>query len=279
MKLTVLVDNNTLIDRYLLGEPALAIYIEDVNYKILFDVGYSDVFIKNSHKLNIDLYNLDYIVISHSHLDHTWGLESLIRRFTEARYENITFKKPTIITHPKTFLTREFDNYGEIGSMISEEKLSQHFNISLTKEPYWLTENIVYLGQIPRKNSFEKQTPIGSIINPSGNKEIDFVTEDSALAFVSSKGLVVITGCSHSGICNIIEHAKHVCKTENVLDIIGGLHLLEPGQKQITSTIDYFSQLQPAFLHACHCTDMKSKIALSKVVNLQEVGVGMKLEY
>ena len=75
MKLKVLVDNNTYIDQYYLGEPAVSYYIEDEDTKILFDTGYSDIFISNSKKMGIDLNNIDKIVISHGHDDHTKGLK------------------------------------------------------------------------------------------------------------------------------------------------------------------------------------------------------------
>lgn len=75
MKLKVLVDNNTYIDRYYLGEPAVSYYIEDKDIKILFDTGYSDIFISNSKKMGIDLNNIDKIVISHGQDDHTKGLK------------------------------------------------------------------------------------------------------------------------------------------------------------------------------------------------------------
>ncbi|MBU0462710.1 MAG: MBL fold metallo-hydrolase, partial [Proteobacteria bacterium] len=75
MQLTVLVDNNTIIDRYFLAEPGLSFLIEDENVSVLFDTGYSDIFIKNAQKMGKNLAHLDYIVFSHSHLDHTWGIE------------------------------------------------------------------------------------------------------------------------------------------------------------------------------------------------------------
>jgi 7,8-dihydropterin-6-yl-methyl-4-(beta-D-ribofuranosyl)aminobenzene 5'-phosphate synthase len=107
MKLTVLVDNNTLIDRYFYGEPGVSYFIEDEGNKILFDLGYSDVFIKNAQKLNIDLLNLDFVVLSHGHLDHTWGLDPLIRLYTEAIIENLNHKNPIIIAHPLTFYSKK----------------------------------------------------------------------------------------------------------------------------------------------------------------------------
>jgi len=93
MKIHILVDNNTLIDRYFQGEPGVSYYIEDENMNILFDAGYSDVFIKNARKMQLDLYNIDTIVISHGHLDHTWGLVPLMRLQMEAVI-NISARKP-----------------------------------------------------------------------------------------------------------------------------------------------------------------------------------------
>jgi len=68
VKLTVLLDNNTFIDRYFLGEPGVSYFIEADGQKVLFDVGYSDAFIRNALKLNINLLDVDIIVLSHGHL-------------------------------------------------------------------------------------------------------------------------------------------------------------------------------------------------------------------
>ncbi len=75
MKLKVLEDNNTFIDMYYLGEPLVSYYIEYGNDKILFDVGYSDSFMINTNKINIDLNKVNKLVISHGHDDHTGGLK------------------------------------------------------------------------------------------------------------------------------------------------------------------------------------------------------------
>ena len=81
MKLKVLVDNNTFIDNYYYGEPAVSYYIEDGDSKILFDVGNSDLFIKNAEAFKIDLSKLTDLVISHGHEDHTGGIGSFFERF------------------------------------------------------------------------------------------------------------------------------------------------------------------------------------------------------
>lgn len=277
MKLTVLVDNNTLIDRYFLAEPAISLYTEQGGKRILLDVGYSDIFIKNAQKRDIDLRTLDYVVLSHGHQDHTWGLDPLVRLYTESHVEGIHHKRPTVLAHPFTFFSKKFDDM-EIGSLISRDKLSEHFTIELSKDPIWLTERILFLGEIERKNDFEGKNPIGSIIKSEG-EEPDYLYDDTALVYKSPQGLVIITGCSHSGICNIVEQAKKLCREERVMDIVGGLHLLDSSEEQLRGTLEYMKKLNPKQMLACHCTDLNSKIALSKVVNLKEVGVGLVLEY
>jgi 7,8-dihydropterin-6-yl-methyl-4-(beta-D-ribofuranosyl)aminobenzene 5'-phosphate synthase len=277
MRLTVLVDNNTQIDRYFLAEPGVSFYIEQGGKRLLLDVGYSEIFIINAQKLNIDLRVLDHVVLSHGHLDHTWGLDPLIRLYTESRVEGIPYQKPNVLAHPLAFFSKRFDGL-EIGSLLSQDKLSNYFPVKLSKDPIWLTEKILFLGEIERTNDFEGKKPLGAIIKPEG-EEPDYLFDDTALAYKSPQGLVIITGCSHSGICNIVEQAKRLCQEERVIDIIGGLHLLDPSQEQLQGTLEYMQKLDPKQMHACHCTDLNSKIALSKVLNLKEVGVGLVLEY
>ena len=266
-----------------MGEPGVSYLIQDEGRKILFDVGYSDVFIKNAQKMNIHFRDLDYLVLSHGHLDHTWGLTSLIKYYTEASIEKIDYNKLTVVTHPSSFLTKvdsfyKDKNLKQIGSIISQEELSKHFKMKLSKEPLWLTDRLVFLGEIERKNNFEAKKPIGKVIKDDFEED-DYSIDDSALAYRSSKGLVIITGCSHSGICNIVEYAKEICKDDRIIDIIGGFHLLNPEKKQLEGTLKYLEKIKPYEVHACHCTDLKSKIALSKVVNLKEIGVGQTFEY
>ncbi len=276
IKITILVDNNTLIDQYFLAEPGLSIYIEDGDKNILFDCGYSGIFMENALKMHIDLLNLDYLVLSHSHLDHTWGLTYLIKTYTEAHFLHWKVKKPQLITHPRTFMSTRDDQIGEIGSLIPPERLTPYLYPHLTKEPFSLTERLVYLGEIPRVMPFE---PVQTIGRKTGEDEGDAILDDSALAYRSDGGLVIITGCSHAGICNIIEHAKDVCRDDRIVDVIGGLHLLFPTEHRLAGTLAYLKEQRLSSLHACHCTDLSSKIALAEVAPIKEVGVGLSLSY
>jgi 7,8-dihydropterin-6-yl-methyl-4-(beta-D-ribofuranosyl)aminobenzene 5'-phosphate synthase len=278
MRLKVLVDNDTLIDRYFRGEPGVSYFIEDGSKKILFDVGYSNLFIENAFKMRIELLDLDFVVLSHGHLDHTWGLDPLARLITEAKIEGIYHKTPMLVAHPDAFLSRKIAGLGEIGPLLSEVQLSRHFGLRKSRDPVWLTDRLVFLGEIERENDFEAKTPLGMISTGEGEMD-DFLIDDSALAYRSQDGLVIISGCSHSGICNIVEQARRIFDEERVIDIVGGLHLLDPPERQMKETLRYFERVRPRVVHACHCTDLASKIALAGVANLKEVGVGLDIEY
>lgn len=278
MKLTILIDNNSLIDRYLFAEPALSIYIEAEGKRILFDTGYSDGFLRNAQRLGIDLTNLDYVVLSHGHLDHSWGLVPLIRLFTNAFFEGNHPRTARLIAHPEVCMSRSYKDIPEIGSILSAEKLGMHFDLHLTKYPLQITDRLWFLGEIDRKTSYEAVEPLGKIIR-GDEEQNDFVIDDTALAYRTDQGLIIITGCSHSGVCNIIETARRVCSEDRVIDIIGGLHLQNPGEEQLVGTVRFLKKVSPQVVHACHCTDLSSKITLSKVLNLAEAGSGLVLEY
>lgn len=277
MKLTVLTDDNIFQGKNLFAEHGLSFYIEADGKNILFDAGYSDVFIKNASKMGINLLDLDYIVLSHGHYDHTWGLSHYLTFHTSAIKQGQKPKKPTILTHPNTFNEKFEEGLGEIGCMLSIEKLKKNFDIKLSKEPFWITENLVFLGEIPRENDFEGKEPICKVYK-NNQYEDDYITEDSALMYKSDKGLAIITGCSHSGICNIADYATTICQQKSISAIIGGLHLINPSAERMTKTIDYFLKLKLREFYPSHCTSFEAKLTLSKHLALNEAGVGLILQ-
>lgn len=280
LSLKVLVDNCTITDRYFSGEPGLSFLIETEGKKILFDTGYSDLFLKNAQKMKENLLDLDFVVLSHGHLDHTGGLPALIQHMITSIIHQIPVKVPLIVAHPYCFYPRPRLPVPNIGSTLSEEELSRHFTITQSAQPKWLTGNLVFLGQIDRIFDFEVSDPEKrTIIMKDGRIEKDLMLDDSALAFRTRQGLVIITGCSHAGICNIAEGARKVCGEYRIVDIIGGLHLPATDRNRMEKTGEYLKNLHLTALHANHCTSLSAKIILAKDCPLEEVGAGITFKW
>lgn len=268
MKLKVLVYNNTYIDKYYLGEPAVSYYIEDNGTKFLLDTGYSDAFIKNAQKMNINLSHIDSIVISHGHNDHTLGLKYY--------FDKIQNNNLTIIAHPNAFDYKFFDDL-KICSPYSIQELKIKCKLQLSKIPIKITRNITFLGEIPTSNTFEKRKIIGqTIIN--GKLQNDLVLDDSALVYNTPDGIYIITGCSHSGICNICEYAKKILHDNRILGIIGGFHLFDLNN-QTSRTIEYFKNNNIKELYPCHCTSFAVRAEINKYIPIKEVGVGLEINW
>lgn len=268
MKLTVLIDNNTYIDRYYLGEPAVSYYIEAEGKKILFDTGYSDAFIKNADSLGVELRDLDIIILSHGHDDHTGGLKELI---------DIAFnKKPEMFAHPDALLPKKADGL-DIGCPVSQNELQKVVTVKLSNKPVKLTYKLTFLGEIPILNEFEPRYSIGSTLK-NGNLEGDFILDDTALTYMGEKGLYIVTGCSHSGICNIVSYAKEITGVSKIAGIIGGLHLSDIDERTL-KTMEYLTKENIPVMYPCHCTSFIVKSRLSNTSNVAEVGVGLELNW
>ncbi len=265
MKLTVLVDNNTYIDQYYFGEPALCFYIENGDKTVLLDTGYSDIFIKNAAALGKNLAEADYIVFSHGHDDHTKGLKYL---------EKAQVPKAEVVAHPECFVPKYVGDLF-VGSPYSKEQIAEKFGCNATAQPLQLGENLWYLGHIPRV--FDHEISSIGYKEKNGVRTDDYLDDDTALVYKSKKGLFIITGCSHSGICNICEYAKSVCGEQKIYGIIGGFHLFEDDEK-LAKTVDYFVANKIEKLYPCHCVSLKAKHRMMEKLYVTEVGVGLSVE-
>lgn len=238
-------------------EHGLSILIKYKGKTILFDTGTSNLFLQNSEKLRIDIEKADTVVLSHGHFDHGNGLEYLNNK--------------TLICHPGCFIKRyrKADNK-YIGLSMQRREIKSKFNLITSKKPYQISNEIIFLGEVPRLNNFEAQST-------TFNKEFlveDFVMDDSGLAIKTGKGLVVVSGCAHAGICNMVEYAKIITGIKQVYAVIGGFHL-KFMNKQTKSTIDYFKKEKIQKLFPMHCT---SDLVISEIVKEfknQEVKAGM----
>ena len=279
LSLTILVDNTAPADRHFTAEPGLSFFLETGGKKILFDTGLSGLFLTNAEKMGISLRDLDVLVLSHGHSDHTGGLVTLARHLADPASEGEKTRVPELIAHPRCFWPKEKAGRSN-GSAMSGEEAGRTFPLRCSAKPVFITDDLVFLGEIPRRFPFEEGgEEKRTIRHPDGSIGPDNLADDTALAFRSDQGLIIITGCSHAGICNITEYAREVCGERRVAGIIGGLHLLTPSPHRLQKTGKYLNRLHLNALHACHCTALPAKLALKDYCPMDDVSVGMKFEW
>lgn len=233
----VVLNDNRKNNPQLENEHGLSLYIEVDGYKILLDAGQTDIFKKNAKKLGVNLDDLDTIVLSHGHYDHGNGLKHID-------------KKIPLICCPGCDcyrVSKRTGNYGELNQKV--EELSEKFDLIQTTEPYKITENIFFLGQIERKTDFE--TKSFPMTKEDGTD--DAAIDDTGIAIKTSKGLIVISGCAHSGICNTVEFAKKITGERNILAVMGGFHLKNVDESTL-ETISYMQNNNVQGVYLAHCT-------------------------
>jgi 7,8-dihydropterin-6-yl-methyl-4-(beta-D-ribofuranosyl)aminobenzene 5'-phosphate synthase len=218
--------------------------------------------------MGIDLQKIDTIIFSHGHNDHTAGFEYMVKKYDMSNVN--------IVAHPTCFCPK-MDEGERIGSTYETEQIRQMCKLNLSSKPFKISKNITFLGEIPARNDFENRKAIGTY--QFENKWlIDYVMEDSAIVYQAREGLIIISGCAHSGICNMIEYAKQVCNEERILGVIGGFHLFDKDEV-LEKTIDYFQKCKIENLYPCHCVSFQVKARMNEVLKVNEVGVGMILKY
>jgi len=251
MKITVLIENSVgvLIPTGLCGEHGLSLWIEHEGYKILFDTGQTGRVVENALRLGINLKEADAIVLSHGHYDHAGGLKSVLEFI--GKPIDIYAHKDVFSLHYASLI----DRY--IGIPFRKEELEGlGANFKWIKEPAEIFPNIWVSGEVPRKTTFEKMDE-RLYIKEDDKKLPDPILDDMSLFIKTNKGLVIILGCAHSGMVNIIEHAKDVTKENRVYGIIGGTHLEPASGKQIEETLVYLARQDFSILAANHCTGLK----------------------
>ncbi len=237
VKITVLNDNRC-EDKQLECEHGISLLIECDGKRVLFDAGTTDIFIRNAEKLNVDLSDIDAIVLSHGDYDHGNGL----------KYLNV---KTDLICHPDFDIVRISKRTGNNNGLNqTREELKQKFSLIESRAPYYITDNIIFLGEIDRKNFFE----IGKNLPAWDEKGNTYPhLDDSGLVIKSKRGLIVFSGCAHSGICNTIDYAKRVTGENKVCMVIGGFHLKNIDEQTI-ETIKYVRDNDIGQVMLAHCT-------------------------
>lgn len=236
----------------------------DSTRTMLFDFGFSPIGAAyNAKALGVSMEEVEIMVLSHGHSDHTGGIAELTRM--------IGRRGIGLVLHPRAFASprylEPFPDFKVFFPRLTRESLeAEGIEIIETTDPYPLLDGqALFLGEIERTSAFEKGFPI-AYREEDGKKEWDPIEDDTAIVMnVKGKGLVVLSGCAHSGIINTVTHARKITGIEKVHAVMGGFHLSGPlFEPIIEATTEAMKEITPDYIIPCHCTGRNAIMHMEK---------------
>jgi 7,8-dihydropterin-6-yl-methyl-4-(beta-D-ribofuranosyl)aminobenzene 5'-phosphate synthase len=262
LKVTVL---STMLADSGFGEWGFAALVEGDGHRVLVDTGaHPDTVLRNVQELRIDLSDVNDVVLTHHHWDHVRGLMTLRREMMK--------KSPTALSVVHVargiFYSRPGKN-GESNDMVAMKKeyeatggrFVEHDGPSEIFPGAWLS------GPVPRKYPERNWSGTGRVNTPDGIVE-DTIPEDQTLVLDTPRGLVVITGCGHAGIVNILTQAHGAFPDSPVYGVLGGLHLFPATDETLDWTAGKMKEFGVANLIGAHCTGIEAVYRLRERLNL-----------
>lgn len=245
----------------LLGEHGfstlVSLHYEDYVYKILFDAGGSGrALLENVRDLKVNLKDVNAVVLSHRHYDHTGGLPKLVEGLRG---------KP-LIAHPAIsrpcFYVSEGPARLSVGLSTETRRALSEFELLMVKKPLEITPSVWFLGEIERfyDNSYAVKN-FKTIVN--GEAIEDPILDDSGLAIKMGSEVVVLAGCSHSGILNMVRQAKRITGADRVV-VVGGLHLINADDYTVSDVVDKLAAEGIKRAYVGHCTGLRGEAELLK---------------
>lgn len=231
---------------------------------VLFDTGISrDGMVENMRRLEVDPKDVGALVMSHGHLDHTGGLDGFIRA--------VGRRNLPVILHPDFWLERRLQLPGsepwELPATSRSALTAAGFEIIESRQPSFLLDrSLLVTGEVDRTVDFEQGFPIHEA-KRDGNWTADplILDEQAVVVNVRGKGLVILTGCGHAGIVNMVRYARRITGIDQVHAVIGGFHLtgglFEP---IIGPTVDALAELNPALVMPGHCSGFRAQQELAE---------------
>lgn len=276
LKITVLVENISRSEE-LLPAKGLSLLLEDDNDRILFDTGPDGIFLENAEKLGCSLHDIPHVVLSHGHYDHAGGIPALSALLERSGV------RPNLYCHPDWSIERYIGvsavgkrmNFRKLDAGLDVDAVRAGFNLIESKEPYKIGSKFTFLGEIPRSEKFRGGGAFGVVKNGDTYSD-DLIYDDTAVVWEGKEGLVIITGCSHSGICNVIEKAQAVTGVSTISAIVGGLHLHSASVMHVREVNKFFKEVGVQSSYACHCT---GRWGAAWLPNNHPVSTGSRLEF
>ncbi|MGC2449194.1 MAG: MBL fold metallo-hydrolase [Candidatus Sulfotelmatobacter sp.] len=251
----------TLLSTMLVGDPkgigewGFSALIEADGRRVLLDTGaHPDTVLQNARDLKIDLSDVREVILTHNHWDHVSGLITLRKEMMKknpAALSVVHVARGVFYSRPRPegegnkmiALKKEYEATG--GKFIVHDSASEIF------PGWWLT------GPVPRKYPEHNWSSTGKVQTPAGLVE-DNIPEDQSLVLNTPEGLIVITGCGHAGIINILTFAHEQFPNEPVDAVIGGLHLFAATDDQLNWTADKMKDFKVTHLIGAHCTGIEA---------------------
>lgn len=238
---------------------------EHETVSVLFDFGQGyDTAARNADNLGINLSGVHAAALSHGHMDHFGGIEAIGKR--------IKRKNIPLTLHPGVFrpdrMVRSSSGMVNMPCAREEEFKAAGFKIIASEDACFLSgTDVLFLGQIPRVTQFEKGA--ASLVCREGDRIVqDIMPEDTSLVIhLKGKGLIVISGCAHSGIINTVHHAMDVTGISDVHAVMGGFHLSGSGNEElIAQTIAAMMEIDPDYVIPTHCTGREAAAAFEQAM-------------
>jgi len=267
LKITVLAEDSVQYESPLLGQHGISFLLEaksqDECRRILVDVGQNaSALLHNMRLLGIQPSAIDALFLTHCHYDHTQGTVEVLKAVGKKGFP--------VVAHPDTFRPHFVkDPYlRHVGVMPedSRTKIEEAGGfLFLTTDPFPFVPGITTTGEVRRQTDFE-EVGIALFTLVDGRLVQDGMMDDiSLVAQVQDKGLVIVTGCSHAGIVNIVKHSVEQTGENRIAAILGGFHLLAASKERIGRTAEALSQFDIELISAGHCTGFKAQAALYQI--------------
>ena len=231
--------------------------------RILFDAGVTpDGLVENMRRLDISPRDIDMIVLSHGHWDHTTGMAGLV---AELRPANVP-----VLIHPDFWSRRRIALPGrdpiELPTTSRGALEGAGFEVIEQPQPSFLLDgSLLITGEVDRTSEFEQGFPVHEAYHDARWQPDPLILDDQALVVsVGGHGLVVLTGCGHSGIVNILRYARKLTGEDKLHAVVGGFHLSGPWfERVIAPTCDALAELSPDYLVPTHCTGWRAIHAMA----------------
>lgn len=247
VKVTILVENTTPSPK-ITGEYGLAVLVNINNNSLLLDTGSGDALQTNANVMGIKLEQIEDVIISHGHFDHTGGMLPLLNKHTVKR----------VYAHPDIFLHRLLPlnngKFKDIGCVFNARQLQDaDVELIFTEKFTEIFPDVFVTGPIPRVTDYE-DTGGNFKIEINGELLNDQLNDDMSLVINHPQGLIIISGCAHSGMINTISYALQQTGQKKVLAYIGGTHLMSAHQSRIDKTIQALKTYNIEKIIVGHCT-------------------------